>query len=213
MEESPYAVTISHQLGSGGAYLGEKLAGRLGIPFLDRDILKDVARQLNLAESDLANREERLSTFWENFTRVASLTDPAIAMAGQGYYPSDSDLFELECSTIQRIAEKHSAIFLGRCGFFILKDQARRVSILLIADSPARVKRLQALYKLSEADALELIKTNDKDRASYIRMLTRQDWLDARHYDLCLNTSKVGLDCAIDLVENVVRTKLRLADK
>jgi len=53
MDIKPYSVTISHQLGSGGAYLGEKLAGRLGIPFLDRDILEEVARQLNLAGKTL----------------------------------------------------------------------------------------------------------------------------------------------------------------
>jgi len=65
MDMKPYSVTISHQLGSGGAYLGEKLAGRLGIPFLDRDILKEVAHQLDLAEAELENREERLSSFWQ----------------------------------------------------------------------------------------------------------------------------------------------------
>ena len=63
MEEKLFSVTISHQIGSGGAYIGEKLSERLGIPFLDRAILKEVSNQLNLAESELEHREERLSSF------------------------------------------------------------------------------------------------------------------------------------------------------
>ena len=210
MDIKPYSVTISHQLGSGGAYLGEKLAGRLGIPFLDRDILEEVARQLNLAEAELADREERLSSFWQNFTRLAILTDPAYGLAAQRYLPSDSDLFDLECATIQRIAEKSSAIFLGRCGYYVLRNHPRRINILVTAEQPARIKRLHELYKLSEAEALDLIKTNDQERANYIRTLTKQNWLDARHYDLCVNTSAVGWDGAVDLAEKCARAKLQL---
>ena len=210
MDLKLYSVTISHQLGSGGAYLGEKLAGRLGIPFLDRDILKEVARQLNLAISEVANREERLSTFWQNFNRVAILSDPAMSLVAQPYEPSDRQLFELECTTIQSIAEKSSAVFLGRSGFYVLRAHPRRVSLLVTAEQPARINRLCELYKLSEADALNLIKTNDQERTDYILTLTKQNWLDARHYDLCVNTSAVGWDCAVDLAEQCVRAKLQL---
>src|SRR5271165_6193427 len=67
MPDEPYVITISHQLGAGGAYLGNKLSKRLGLPFIDRDILKQVAAQLNLSEADLEQRDERLSSFWESF--------------------------------------------------------------------------------------------------------------------------------------------------
>jgi len=206
----PYAITISHQLGSGGAYLGEKLAGRLGIPFLDRDILKEVARQLDMAEAELEDREERLSSFWQNFARLAILTDPSVHLAARRYLVSDSDLFELECDTIHRIAEKSSAIFLGRCGWYVLSDHPRRASILVTADPPARIQRLRELYKLSEAEAVSLMKTNDQEREDYIRTFAKQNWLDARYYDLCLNTSSVGWDTAVDLAEKCVRAKLNL---
>jgi cytidylate kinase len=211
MDIKPYAVTISHQLGSGGAYLGEKLASRLGIPFLDRDILKEVARQLDLAEAELEHREERLSSFWESFTRLAILTDPAMSLGAQRIAPSDSVLFEMECATIRRIAEKSSAIFLGRCGWYVLRNHPRHASILVTADQPARIKRLQELYKLTEAEAVALIKTNDQERKDYIQTFTRQNWLDARHYDLCVNISTMGWDCAVDLAEKCLRTKLQLS--
>lgn len=212
MDIKPYSVTISHQLGSGGAYLGEKLANRLGIHFLDRDILKEVARELDLAESELEDREEKLSSFWENFTRVAVLSDPAYNLAGQPYMPSDSDFFKLECNTIQRIAQKSSAVFLGRCGYYVLRSHPRHVSILVMAGQPARIKRLQELYNLSAEKARDLIRTNDQERTNYIHTLTKQNWLDPRHYDLCVNTSAVGLEMAVELVEKCVRAKLQLCD-
>lgn len=79
--------------GSGGAYIGQKLSSRLGVPFLDREIIKEVARRLNLAEAELADREERLSSFWQNFANMVVLTDPAASL--QQYIPSDRDMFEL----------------------------------------------------------------------------------------------------------------------
>ena len=211
MDTKPLSVTISHQLGSGGSYLGEKLAGRLGIPFLDRDILKEVARQLNLAEAELEDREERLSSFWQNFARLAVFTDPAMSLAAPRFVPSDKSLFELECATINRIAEKSSAVFLGRCGWYVLRNHPRHVSILVTASQIARTRRLNELYKLSKEEALDLIRTNDQEREDYIRTFTKQNWLDARHYDLCVNTSAVGWDSAVDLAEKCVRAKLQLA--
>jgi cytidylate kinase len=209
MDERLYSVTISHQIGSGGAYLGEQLSNRLGIPFLDRAILKEVARQLDMAEAELEGREERLSSFWENFARLAVLTDPTYGMASRQYIPSDGDVFQAECSTIQRIAEKNSAIFLGRCGFYVLRNHPRHVSILLTANLPARVKRLHALHEIPEDKALDLIKINDQERANYVHGLTRQNWLDASHYDLCINTTSIGLDYAVELAEKCILAKLR----
>ncbi|MDR3574679.1 MAG: cytidylate kinase-like family protein [Anaerolineaceae bacterium] len=208
MDAKPYVVTISHQLGSGGAYLGEKLAGRLCIPFLDREILKQVARQLDLAENEVANREEHLSSFWQNFARTAIMTDPTLSLAAQPYSPSDSDLFELECATIQKIAVKESAVFMGRCGWYVLRSHPRHVSILVTAEHSARVKRLCELYQYSQAAAEQEIRANDHERADYIRTFTKQNWLDARLYDLCVNTSAVGLDSTVDLAENCVSQKL-----
>ena len=208
MDKTIYAITISHQLGSGGAYVGEKLAQRLGIPFLDREILKNVARQLDLMEEEVENREERLSTYWESFTRSMVWADPAMSVEIPRLPPTDRELFGVECDTIRQIAEKSSAIFLGRCGWDILSNHPHHVSILLTANNAERVKRLRELYHLSEPQAQELIRTNDRERDEYNKKFTRKNWLDARNYDLCMNTSVIGWDRAVDLAEVCVRTKI-----
>ena len=181
MENEDLAITISHLIGSGGAYVGEKLADRLGIPFLDREIIQSVAQQLNILESEVERREERLTTFWDNFNRSMIGLSPIIIAEFPQLAPSDSELFKTECETIQKIASKSSAIFLGRCGWDILKNHPNHVSILLTANHSDRVKRLCTLYELTEQDARKLIKTNDQERDAYNKKFTQKNWVDARY--------------------------------
>lgn len=209
MNNKSFVITISHQVGSGGAYIGQKLSERFDIPFVDREILKKVAEQLNLAEAELEHREERLSSFWQSFARMAEFIDPARSLVADRYVPTDEELFQLECVTIARIAEKGSAIFIGRCGQYILRDHPLHVSVLVHADVPARIKRLGELYRLSEDEAKKMVETNDRERMAYIQSFTGQNWLDARLYDLCINTSSVGLDNAVRLALACVEAKIR----
>jgi len=174
MSPKYYAVTISHQLGSGAAYIGERLAQRLGIPFLDREILQKVAQQLYLMESEVEKREEKLSSYWDNFSRSMIWIDPSLSAEIPQVAPSDRELFEVECDTIRQIARKSSAIFLGRCGWNILSDHPYHISILLTANHAERIKRLCELYKINEQEAQKLIQTNDRERDAYNMKFTKK---------------------------------------
>ncbi len=187
-------VTISHQLGCGGSALGQKLSEQLGIPFFDREILKKVAEELNLAESVIEGREERLSGFWQSLNRVAILSDPVECLSVQGFEPDDQELFQVESECILRIAEQSSGIFLGRCGRYILRDHPCVFNILVHADLADRIHRVQKLFCLEAGDAKKLVAKNDRDRDAYMRTFARKDWLDARWYDLCINTSSLGIE-------------------
>ncbi len=203
-----YVITISHQVGSGGAVLGQKLSERLGIPFIDREILKWVSEQLHLAEAELEHRQERLSSFWQSFAHTLELFDPAKSLSADRYIPSDKELFQLESKYITRIAEKSSAIFLGRCGGYILRDHPRHLGVLVHAGLAARVQRLCELYKISEGEAQKLIETNDRERSAYIHTFTRQDCLDPQLYDLSVNTTTIGMDRTVELVLKALDAKI-----
>ncbi len=210
MPEQPFAITISHQLCSGGSYLGQKLAEALEAPFVNREILKVVAEKLNLAEAVLEQREERLSGFWESFSRLAVYTNPAECLSTENYIPTDRELFDLESSVIARIAENSSAIFLGRCGRYILRDHPRRFSLLVLSDLADRVQRARELYCVDEGEARKLLETNDRERKAYISAFTRQDAWDARNYDLCVNLSTLGRQAAFEISLQAIQTKLKL---
>jgi cytidylate kinase len=205
-----YAATISHQIGSSGAPIGKKLSERLDIPFFDREILKRVSNRLHMAEADLEHREERLRTFWQTYSRTAELLDPAQTLTADRYVPTDREFFQLESETILRIAEKTSAVFVGRCGRHILRDHPRHVSLLFLADPAARVERLSQMYRVSAEEAARMMETNDRERAAYIRFFTQEEWLDPRLYDLAINTSKMGVDRAVDLALECIQSILGL---
>jgi CMP/dCMP kinase len=207
MSHEPFVITISHQIGSGGANLGKTLSERLNIPFVDREILIRVAQQLNVSEQEVEGREERLSSFWESFSRALLYTDPVLSLSTNPMTPSDKELFNLESEYIARIAETRSAIILGRCGRYILRDHPRHIRVFVHAALPTRIKRISELYHLLTEEAARLIETNDRERAAYIHTFTRQDWLDSRLYDLSIDTSRLDFDSVAALVLNYVKSR------
>lgn len=206
MSKQRFVVTISHQLGCGGAYIGQKIAEEFHIPFVDRDILKRVADELHLAEADLENRDERLSSVWEKLTEQM-YTVPAAGWVPQ-YRPSDKELFYLESEYIVKIAEKTSAVILGRGGRYILRETPRHVAIFVTAELPDRIERVAALFQITKEAAKEKIEANDQQRIAFNRAFTKSDRLDVRLYDLSVNTSSLGLDHAADMVSECIHTKL-----
>jgi cytidylate kinase len=207
MDEKFYAITVSHQIGSSGAPIGKKLSERLDIPFFDREILKRVSNRLHMAEADLEHREDRLRSFWQPFSKTAELLDPALSLTADRYIPTDKELFQLESETILRIAEKSSAVFIGRCGRHILRDHPRHISLLLYADPASRLERIKSLFHLAAPEAGKFMEENDRERAAYIHAFTGQDWLDARLYDLCINTSRIGVDGSLELITGCVKSR------
>jgi cytidylate kinase len=205
--DEKYVITVSHQLGSGGAYIGEKLSEALSIPFVDRDILKKVAEKLEVAEKSVEYREERLSSFWQAFSQAQMLTDPFLGITSECLL-SDKELFLLESDYIARIAQKSSAVILGRGGNFILRDHPKHISVFVHAKLADRVNRVAELYKSDTAKAKKIVETNDRERSAYIKAFTRQEFSDAGNYDICINTSCIGLDESVNLIKEFTAIKL-----
>lgn len=199
-------ITISHYLGCGGAYIGEKLSDMLSIPFIDQQILKKVADTLRLPEEELKSREERKASFWQTFQTLEMLSNPELGM-GAVYIPSDRELFDLESEYIVELAKEGSAIILGRGGRYILRDYESHYSIFVDADMADRIERVSELYNLPADEARKLIERNDRERDSYIKTYTKLNWLDTRNYDICINTSSIGLDNSVSLLKSAIECR------
>lgn len=200
-QTTPFVITISRQLGSGGAYIGQELAKKLNLYYADREILSKAAKQLAVMEEDLESRDEKLLSFWKSFLHINGFATE-YHLPPQMNFPFDSEIYEAEADIIEHIARERSSVIIGRCGFHILKEYSNHVSLFLHADISFRNKRVQELYKVSEKTALEMITDNDKERAKYIDTFTGKKWTDASHFDLTLDTGKIGLDKSIALILN-----------
>ena len=200
---SSNSITISRQLGAGGVFIGQQLANELNIFFADREIIRDAAKQLSTVEENLESREERMLSFWHSLVKGMPQNDvitvPSIALELEF---TDQELFDVETRIIQRIVEERPAVILGRCGFYVLRKQPKHVSVFLHADKDFRIKRVQELHNLSEEAATKMIEKSDKERAVYCKTFTGKEWANASNYDLSIDTSKIPLKKAVELILN-----------
>ena len=203
-------LVISRQLGSGGVFVGRAVAGRCGMAFVDREILQSAARTLDLAEGEVELREERAASVWDRVLGAFALSAPEGTYVPLGAPPLyEEELFRVESRIIRETAARTDVVIVGRGGFHVLAGHPGLVSVALRADRDWRIRRVMELSGLDLATAAARVDSSDNDRARFIRTFTGHDWNDLSCYDLCLDTSKVGLDLAARLVTEVVAARQR----
>jgi CMP/dCMP kinase len=197
---SQIVITISRQLGSGGAYIGQQLAKKLNILYLDREIIRLAAEKLSVLEDELEPRDERILSFWQSVSQFSGYGGSDLYIPPRIFVPTDRELFEAEAEVIKHIAKDRSAVIIGRCGSHVLRACPNHTSIFLHADIDFRMRRIEELYNVSQEEASKMIAKSDSERTRYHRRLTRKEWTDARQYDLSIDTSKIGVDNSVQLI-------------
>lgn len=197
---SPFVITITRQIGSGGAYIGRELSKKLEIFYADREIISQAAKKLSVLEDDLDSRDEKVSSFWETYMQSYSFAFPDVYIPPQIIVPTDNDLFNAESEIIKQIAKERSAVIIGRCGSHILREHPNHISLFLHADITFRKDRVQKLYNVSQEDATKMIARSDRERTRYHHTLTDREWTDATQYDLCMDTGKMNLDECVEFI-------------
>ena len=208
-EHVPYVVTISRQLGSGGALLGRRLAKELGILYADRDILEQAAKLLDVNVRAAESRDESAPSFLKKVFESFAYGGPEVYCAPSLQVPSYEELRDAEIDVIREIAAQRSAVIVGRAGFHLLALHPRRFSIFLYADLHFRAQRVQELYGLSRERALHVIDESDRVRERSVHELTGRPWTDTLQYDVSLCTSSLGLELAGRVILELVRHHIR----
>ena len=205
----PFHITIARQLASGGAELGQLIARRLNFVYLDRQILQNVAQELEMREEDLSFREERIQGFWVRLMELFSTSCPEYTMSTPPLRViSDDRLIEVEQQVMARLASRGSCVIVGRCGFQILKEQARLLNIFVHAPKPFRIQRMMRFYGArTENEAGEMTDRTDYDRECYTEKLTGGSWYDARNYHLAFDMSQVDLDATVEMIVSLAKQK------
>jgi cytidylate kinase len=199
-------LTISRQLGSGGSYIGQEVARRLEMRYADREILQRAAAAAGVGEGDLAGAEEKGAGFWHSVVHSFSLGGPDTTFVPpplSSVY--EDDVFAIESKIIREIASQFDAVIVGRAGFHVLAGHPGLVNVMLHARDAWRVERIMRVYRIEDRrEAEDLVKRSDRTRADFIRAFTGRHWTDARLFDLCIDTSSVGLERANEIVVALV---------
>ena len=195
-------ITISRQMGAGGSYIGQLIAKRLGLKYIDREVLHLAAQEFGCDEETIAARSERVTSFWERVLGGLSFGVPEAP-----YNPpplgnfSDRELFEKQTQILKRIASQEDCVVVGWAGVFMLPRHRGMFTVFCHAPKSFRVKRIRSIYQnLTEEKARALIIESDRTREIYFNEMTSHDWTCARNYNLSIDTSLQPLDDIADLI-------------
>jgi cytidylate kinase len=209
---STVVLAISRQLGSGGSYIGQGVARRLGLKYVDREILKQAATLLGREDEDLAQLEERVANAWVRLTRHLSLGPPDALFTPPRPASSvyEEELFRIERQVIRQIAARENCVVIGRAAAFVLKDHPGLVRLFVHAPEAWRIETLRRSLEDTDRKTIqEMIRRTDRDRANFVHVVCGCDWSNACHYDMTINPALVGLDAAVDIVTTVVEKRMR----
>lgn len=188
-------ITIGREFGSGGLEIAEKLSARLGIPVYDKEYFTQ-----HLKEDRILERNQVL------FDESSPLTMPSVSMIGSDWFDRQGKIDYAEFNYIKKEADAgQSFIVVGRCAEYVLKDHPARVSFFILGDPDVKAARIAEMYNLSDQKAHTACKNMDKTRKAYHNFYSTVKWGDSRAYDLCINSSRVGIDNAVGIIENYIK--------
>ena len=177
-------ITISREFGSGGRFIGEKVAQKLGIAYYDKNIINEIAEKSGLSP-EYVQKNAELSPEKGLF---------AYAFAGRDITGKSIEdmVYEAQRKVILELADRESCVIIGRNADYILKDRDDVLNVFIHGDMPEKTQRIMDLYNVGEKEAVKMMVDTDKRRMTNYNFYTDQKWGKASNYTLCLNSSQLG---------------------
>ena len=189
-----FIISIGREYGSGGRVIAEELAKRYNVSLYGKNLLDLVAQENNLNLDELKKYDERARNIW-------------LSRSVDGYSNSHEDnVAQMQFDYLKERAESgESFIVLGRCADYVLREYEGLIKIFVTGETDTKIKRIASIEKLRYDDAKELVEKRNKIRRSYHNRYSKYKWGDSRYYDLLINTSKVGIDNATDVIDAYIK--------
>ena len=179
-------ITISREFGSGGRFIGEEVAKKLGIAYYDKNIINEIAEKSGLSPEYIQENAE-LSPKKGLFSYAFAGRD----ITGKSV---EDMVYEAQRKVILELADKEPCVIIGRNADYILKDRDDVLNVFIHGDAPEKIQRITRLYNVEEQKAVKMMEDTDKRRMANYNFYTNQKWGKADNYTLCLNSSQLGYD-------------------
>lgn len=197
-------ITIGRQLGSGGKLVGELLSQKLGIPCYDKELIFLASKESGVGKEFFEQMDEK--SRFSFFSNIYGFRSGYMGI-GAGNYLANESLFQIQSDVIRELAERESCIFVGRCADYILRDNPGLTSIFISANIEDRIAQIASSQNISPKEAQVLIEQTDKKRAGYYNYYSNKTWGMATSYDLCINSSLLGIEKTADLIGLMVNSE------
>lgn len=202
-------ITIARQYGSGGKTIGEMLADRLGVHFYNKELMKLASEDSGISEALFVNADEKVKNT-RLFKIAQNVYSGELIPPESDDFTSTDNLFNYQAKIIRKLAEEESCIIVGRCADFVLKDYDNVLSVFVHAPHDFCMEQAAKKHSMNAKELDRFIQKTDKHRAEYYKYHTGREWTDARNYDLCLDSSKLGFERCVD--EIIAYMKVRFPE-
>ena len=198
-------ITISRQYGSGGKEIGRRLAQRLGIPFYDKDIITDIAKETPF-QNNIFNKEEDMMANSLIYSIAMGINSYNFREFGGCAMSIEDQAYMNQCAVIRKIAKEGPCVIVGRCADYIL-EQEDILSFYIWASIESRIQRAKEVYGDSHNKAQENILRIDKKRSAYYRYHSGKKWGNVNNYDMILKSDLLSIEGTVDILENIINMK------
>lgn len=207
MDDKKIIINVGRQLGSGGRVIASMLAKDFGCKFYDKELLNLAAKESGFCETFFEQNDEQkgfLKSFF--YAHIPFLS-------GSSFYSnklSQESLFQFQSDAIRKAADEGSCVFVGRCADYVLRDYKNTVSVFITADLDERVERVAKRHGCGKETAMKIITDRESERSTYYNYYTGKKWGYSASYDLCINSSILGMERTEELIKEFIKNKLGL---
>lgn len=199
MKDNELIINVGRQFGSGGRLVALALGRKLGIPVYDQELIAKAAEQSGFSKELFANSDEK-----RNLLALSSFIVDVGRFGSADNYMSDNQLFVMQSNVIRSLADKGPAIFIGRCSDYILRDR-KCLDVFVTATDEVRIKRIAERMNITPEQADSLMRKKDRTRETYYNYYTFGNWGVASNYDLCVDSSVLGIEGTADMIIDFCR--------
>lgn len=201
-------ITIARQYGSGGRTIGQMLSKELGIHYYDKELLKLASEESGIHERLFAGVDEKLKN--SPLLRITKkIYQGQLIPPESEDFTSMENLFNYQAKVIKELAEEESCIIIGRCADYVLRDYDNVLSVFIHAPEDYCIEQARQKLSMPDREIKKFIQKTDKERRDYYRHYTGREWTDARNYDLCLDSSKLGMERCIEEIQAYMKVRFR----
>ena len=200
-------INVGRQLGSGGHDIGRMLALDFQAKYYDRELLNLAAKESGFSEKFFEQNDEKKGFLKGLFNMQTS------HVSGGSMYKtnfSQESLFQFQSDAIQKAAKEGSCVFVGRCADYILRDFPNTVNIFITASMKYRIEQIMNKQHMDHEEARKFIESKESKRAAYYNYYTGKKWGAAESYDLCIDSSILGLVETEKIIAEFIRKRFEL---
>jgi hypothetical protein len=199
-------INVGRQLGSGGHDIGRMLALDFRAKYYDRELLNLAAKESGFSEKIFEQNDEKKGFFKGLFNvQTPHLTGGSLYKSNF----SQESLFQFQSDAIKKAAAEGSCVFVGRCADYVLRDYKNVVNIFITASMPYRIEQIMNKQHLDREQARKFIEQKESKRAAYYNYYTGKKWGSAESYDLCIDSSILGLMETEKIIAEFIRKRFK----